>query len=122
MELTEEKALAAATRGAKKLDKMVPGWHKMIKRKQLNLALGTYAVGECGCILAQLALAKTEDETVGYYSDGLKLVGMEESETAARFGFTLPMYAASRENKPNWDRLTKAWKILIRERLKPAVV
>jgi len=64
-----EKYLRSARRGARFLDRMVPGWRKMIRLTRLEMTDPIYYVdepGECGCVLAQLD-AYIEDSERGSY-------------------------------------------------------
>lgn len=94
-------ARAAAKRGAKLLDKALPGWHRKVKITQLDMSYPFY-YGDCGCVLAQ---------AYGSYNNGLQELDIDTlTDADSKLGFN-----ASTDNY-NFDELNTAWKEQIRER------
>jgi len=111
-----ETMLNRARRGAKFLDKVYGSrnkWRKKIKLSKLDLTAGSYfpSSGSCGCVLAQL---DANGGAYGFYNKKADELGMEPYGTVAkRRGFTLPALFSSSD----WDELTQAWKIVLREKV-----
>lgn len=100
--LTEKQAITRARRGAAFLDKKFGsrGWRRRIRRRDLHMESGMYqGQGDCGCILAQL-----------YGEYDAETVGLTEHK-AAVLGFV----AAAEPYSKNYERLTSAWKKVLRE-------
>lgn len=93
-----------AVAGARFLDQHVRGWRKRIRRRELNMEVGTYVYGRCGCVLAQL------DEHGDYESMAEILVGDPYGEAAHRLGFMA--------EDDEYDALTDAWRKVLRENVR----
>lgn len=105
--MTKRTALARARRGAKFLDKKLPGWRKQIRVTRLDLSKGLYDParrGSCGCILAQIDATRTH---TGNYTGGAKKIGIEPwGDDAVRLGF---------RDGDDYATLTEAWREILRE-------
>jgi hypothetical protein len=96
--------LTRARRGAKFLDKKLgTGWRKKIKRRKLDMALGTIDRNGCGCIVAQLFPGSG-------YVEGLDKLGINPwAERDEKLGFDT---SASE----SYDELAEAWLQVLREK------
>jgi hypothetical protein len=118
----------AAEKGAKRLDQRKPGWFRKIDQKKLDLG------STCYCVLGQL-YGEYNEESIATVVGGWvrKLTGSRSSvySVAERYGFTVPSEADDWvEDDPNWqeskrstvvwNRLERAWKLQIKERLAEA--
>ena len=91
-----EKARARAAAGSALLDRMVPGWWRIVKLRPLDIG------DSCNCVTGQL---------FGTYGDGLTELGLELDEAKA-YGFD----TASQDSGSNYWILTRSWKDEIRRR------
>lgn len=94
MKVSEKHLQAArrkARRGARFLDKKLgPGWRLSINVSRLNMGYGSYVPRRengCGCVLAQLDAADSDDG-VGLYMRGAENLGLNaDGDKARRLGF-----------------------------------
>ncbi len=89
----------AAARGAKWLDKTMPGWSRKIRRRKLDLGSTQF------CILGQIDGAKSQmafDRAV----NRLNL----DSPVLERLGFDLTETVEATGGGEVWDALTDAWR------------
>lgn len=102
----DSRAMKAARRGAKFLDrKLGRSWRKKIRRSELNMASGSYEVGSCGCIIAQL---------YGEYEEGIDALNIY-----GKFRNRKPAdewYGFDQDSETGYGALTQAWKQVLRER------
>lgn len=84
----------AAARGARWLDKTVPGWSRKIKRRKLDLGSTRY------CVLGQIHGGETAQD----FADEAELLGLSDERTDW-LGFALPG-----DDDEEWDALTEAWR------------
>lgn len=97
--MSSKEALKRARRGAKLLDKKLGrGWRRKIRRRNLDMSRGSYEIGECGCVLAQL---------YGSYDEGLEALDISWGEDE-RLGF-------DRDDEVGYDDLDEAWLQTLRE-------
>lgn len=88
--------------GARFLDTQARGWRRRIRRRDLNMAEGSYeGPGTCGCIVAQLA----ED---GDYNTGLSDLGVDDD-------YALGFMA---DTDAEFMCLTNAWRRVLRDNLR----
>lgn len=105
----------AVKRGAKLLDKEMPGWEDKIKLGKLDMQKGVQNdENSCGCIGAQIAHVDgfNYGSSVGWVSTIQRLFGTFSYPDAERNGFTL--YTSS--GFKNWDYLGELWKDEVRAR------
>lgn len=102
--------MSAVERGAALLDeKYGPHWDKKIDLETLDLG------DACGCILGQLE-AGHSSRRGSAYSRGLRKLGFKcYGEADAAYGFDTVLRPGSR-GFGSYERLTRAWKRLIRQR------
>lgn len=95
-------------RGAARLDKDYPGWHRKVLVTQLDLESGYYLGGEdCGCVLAQL-------DGVNYSTRPYARRWSERFLTA--LGFLSPTFWRTADEAEYYAVLTEKWKEAIRVR------
>src|SRR4029077_12412117 len=89
-----DKAVARAVAGAALLDRLTPGWWRLVKLRPLDIN------STCNCVTGQL---------FGDYGDGLRELGLTDDE-AEEYGFT----TNDRDSGSTMYTLTRAWKQEIR--------
>ncbi len=114
--------IPSVKRGAELLDEVLPGWHKVINQRLLNLATprpkgtyGSYAQEGTGCILCQLDhYLDDEDHSLprqpirlkdfGDYNDGLRSLREYSAEyiDGGKYGFDI-MVGFEDDNGEIWD-------------------
>jgi hypothetical protein len=106
--MATQKNIERARRGAALLDRMFGrGWRRKIRRRSLRMELGFMRPGECGCILAQLDLARTgESGSFTRFADRFGLGSL------ASRGFVVDGH---REVESEYADLTEAWREVLRE-------
>ncbi len=100
--------------GAKHLDKLMPGWARKVRLRDLELRNPFYAgKGTCGCILAQLDAITRRDGFPGTYVHGAhEILGVEITDDSIEAeGFTI-----TGSTNETWSELTDLWKDEIRAR------
>lgn len=98
-----KKQTAAVARGAKLLDKRVPGWARKVKLTMLNIA------SSANCVLGQLFEGSYGQGARELFSGGSFLASYEnEWRQSIRHGFLAPT--------GNIAALTEAWKDQVRAR------
>ena len=97
-------------RGAKHLDRLMPGWARKVRIRDLSMKRGLYSgKGDCGCILAQL----DADDGTGEWTRGAKsILGVDwiSDPLVQAEGFTL------HDGELAWGMLDDLWKDEIRAR------
>jgi hypothetical protein len=107
--MSAAKNIERARRGAAWLDeKLGRGWRRKIRRKRLRMETGYMHRGECGCILAQLDLARSGDGT-GDFTRLAEDLGMT---ALVSHGFVAHGAA---DGLTRYDELTEAWREVLRE-------
>lgn len=100
-------ARKVVARGAKSLDKRMPGWHRKVAITSLNMG------SSCSCVLGQLAGRYVNLDAIGWeddvrpsYSDMVDALKLDEF----KFGFD------TWGREVTYDELRDAWIAAIRER------
>lgn len=105
----------AVKRGAKLLDKEMPGWTESIQLTLLDMRVGVqYTRNNCGCVGAQIAFATIGHDT-SWVDTMKKLFGTIIYHEAERNGFTAYDQLTS-GGKQEWKYLTELWKEEVRIR------
>ncbi len=93
-----DKIVRAAARGAKWLDKRLPGWSRKVKRRKVRME------DDCGCILGQIG---------GSFSTMVDELDLDLDQTI-RYGFMLD--DDMRPLDEPWKDLTDAWRDELKSR------
>jgi hypothetical protein len=107
-----------AERGAKLLDRRVPGWHHRVLLTRLDMESAEFNAesNDCGCVCAQLDAMLAEEDVQGEYGYFVRqfLGWLGGSHPQVRYGF---LSSRNSENSVQEYRvLTHAWKDEIRAR------
>lgn len=107
-------AKAVVERGAKLLDKKLPGWHNKVAITSLNMG------SACHCVLGQVGGKAVNLDRIGWhdpirrpgFNDMTELIGLDDFDDIARNGFDFDMEPWS------YSELRAAWIDEIRARRK----
>jgi hypothetical protein len=105
------KNIERARRGAAWLDeKLGRGWRRKIRRRSLRMEQGYMHRGECGCILAQLDLARGGNASGN--GDFARLAEDLGMTALVSHGFVAH---GSADGLTRYDELTEAWREVLRD-------
>ncbi len=117
--LTFQDLEANAARGAALLDSLDSAWFWRVDPAVLDMAGGSFEIGDCGCVLAQLNRGRLS-VSLGWYTDEVRRLfestGPELNDDAEAHGFLIKANDDDDLDESRYDALTNIWRALIADR------